>query len=70
MTTDDQKKLRKLAGAIQTKVAGAGVVCLLRTDEGKAVAVAANDVELLAVYAEGVTVDWIAEDLADAGVRA
>ena len=66
---DDAKKLRALAGAIQTKVAGAGYVCLLKTDEGKAVAIAANDIELLAIYTEGVSVDWIAEDLTDAEVR-
>ena len=69
MKDAETKARRKLAAAIQTKVIGAGVVCLLRTDEGKAVAIAANDVELIGVYCEGVTVDWIDEDLTEAEVR-
>lgn len=67
--TDDEKKTRRLAAAIQRQVSNAGCVCVLRTDDGKAVAVSANDVELIAVYVEGISVDWIAEDLTAARIR-
>ncbi len=69
MTTDDQKKARKLASAIQTKVAGAGYVCLLRDAEGRAHLIKGHEAELVAVYGDGVKAAWIFEDLVDAGVR-
>lgn len=65
---DDAKKLRALAGAIQTKTAGAGYVCLLRDAEGRAHLIPGHDVELVAVYGAGVKVSWIAEDLTDANI--
>lgn len=68
--TDDTKKLRRLASAIQTKTAGAGYVCLLRDAEGRAHLIPGHDVELVAVYGDGVKASWIADDLADAEVRA
>ena len=67
--TDDTKALRKLASAIQTKTAGAGYVCLLRDAEGRAHLIPGHDVELVAVYGDGVRSSWIADDLVEAGVR-
>jgi len=65
----DEKKIRAMAAAIQTKTAGAGYVCLLRDAEGRAHLIPGHSVELVAVYGEGVKTAWIADDLIDAGIE-
>jgi len=65
----DEKKIRAMAAAIQTKTAGAGFVCLLRDAEGRAHVIAGHDVELVAVYGDGAKVQWIFDDLIDAGIQ-
>ena len=69
MKDAETKARRKLAGAIQTKVAGAGVVCLLRDAEGRAHLIPGHEAELVAVYSDGVKSAWIREDLEAAEIH-
>jgi len=65
----DEKKIRAMAAAIQAKASGVGFVCLLRDAEGRAHLIPGHDFELVAVYGDGCKVDWIADDLIDAGIE-
>ena len=67
--TDEAKALRKLASAIQTKVAGTGVCCLLRDAEGRAHLIPGHEAELVAIYSDGVKSAWIREDLEAAEIH-
>jgi len=65
----DEKRIRSMAAAIQTKASGAGFVCLLRDAEGKAHLIPGHDFELIGVYSDGCKVAWIVDDLIDAGIQ-
>lgn len=63
---NDAKETRKLAARIQTEAAKHGAVIVARTDDGKTLIAPGYELTLVGIYAEGVKVDWIAEDLSDA----
>lgn len=66
---DRHQEIKALASKLQQRVSALGVAVIVVDDEGKAHVVPGWTAEVIGVYAKGVTLADLAEDLAHAKVR-